>query len=328
MGTACSNSDRLVEDEFFSWGCDSLWGDKLDLEQQFVKFLDVGSTGALTAYNQGVMAASESLGKAPDYTRQMITLLGGLTTVPHAFGIGALFLSIFLDLALNSVKRDPDFESIFQKVFAQEKVSEIRDLMEVYRRRWKVTVGDTQRLVAETAEYERKLHEQLVRVRNSMLKDGQLNTRALQIWMHGAMLHVHMNIYLAALQGLRGPGATGPISSHIDEYIRDGEAILDKYEPFQNDQLGLSIDRKCVPGIHGAICIDTMEYIRSNEHEQTIKSATRAPIDIFCVSDIKDTFVRKMRTNCPAPRTFINYLHRTQSNLNTLVQDGGTFWIQ
>lgn len=318
--------DRLVEDEFFSSGCDRLWGDKLHLDEQFVKFLDVGSTSALTAYNQGVMAVS--LEKIPDYSYKAITLLGGFTAVPHAFGIGALFTYMFLDLALNSVKRDPNFESILQKVFAQEQVSEIRDLMEIYRSRWKANVRDTQKLVAETAEYERKLHEQLVRGRNSMLKDGQLNTRALKIWMHGAMLHVHMNIYLAALKGLTGPGATGPISSHIDEYIREGEALLDNYQPFQRDQLDLKSWVNCLPSNSGPTCTFFVDYIWSSEYKQAIKGAKRSDLHRYSMSDILDTFVRKMRTNCPAPRTFINYLRRTQSNLDALVQDRGTFWIQ
>ncbi|KAJ1147817.1 hypothetical protein NDU88_000672 [Pleurodeles waltl] len=324
MGLQCS-SNKVVEDEFFSWGCDRLWGNKLDLDEKFLMFLDVDSTSALIAYNQEIVSPGPNV---PDFSRQLITLMGGLTTVPHAFGIGALFLSMFLDLALNSVKRGPNFESVLQKVFAQEKVSEIRDLMEVYRRRWKVNVRDTKRLVTETADYERKLHEQLVRVRNSMLQDGQLNTRALKIWMHGAMLHVTMNIYLAALQGHTGPEATGPISSLIDEYIRDGEVLLDKYQPFQRHQIDLHIRGECVPTTSGPACSHFIDFIRSSEHKQDIKGAKSSDIYLSCRSEIEDTFVQKMRANCPAPRTFINYLNKVQSHLNTLVHDKGAFQIK
>ncbi|KAJ1147814.1 hypothetical protein NDU88_000669 [Pleurodeles waltl] len=324
MGSECS-SDCLVETEFFSRGCDRLWGNKLDLDEKFLKFLDVGSTGALTAYNQEIVS---SVPNVPDFTRQLITLLRGLTTVPHAFGIGALFLSMFLDLALNSVKRGPNFQSVLQKVFAYEKVSEIHVLMELYSMGWKVNVRDTQRLVAATAYFEMRLHSELLSAHNFMRQDYQLDTRALKLWMHGAILHVHMNIYLAALQGLTGPGATGPISSLIDEYIRDSEVILDMYQPFLRHQISLALLRGCKSVSNVTSCSEFIYGIWSREHPHFINGAHGSPTFRHCSSSILDTFVRKMRANCPAPRTFINYLNKVQSNLNTLVQDKGTFQIQ
>ena len=47
---------------------------------------------------------------------------------------------------------------------------------------------------------EEQLASQLTRLKNSMLKDGHMDDRALKHWTNGAAFHAHMLIHIARLK--------------------------------------------------------------------------------------------------------------------------------
>ncbi|KAJ1147934.1 hypothetical protein NDU88_000775 [Pleurodeles waltl] len=322
--------DAFEEDVLRITGCDVIWPEMISMEHRFLTFLDVGSTQALGGYNQANM---NFLGdKASTYASEFVKSVGGIAQVPNAFGIGALILSMFLDLALSTAKKTPSAESVLLSVFSQEKVSEVRDLVDAYTKRWKANIRDGEKMIEETRHYEQLLSDQLTRVRNSMLRDGQGNTRSVRVWMHGAAFHVHMNIYQEALRRAQGSrnadldiGGRQRILSYIDDYIKESENLLEKYKTFRKESL--SIEGRCP--VWTDVC--KPETLVVNENGQSIKIKSRTFYGggaSDCKIKILDRYLEKMYTRCPPPEAFKNFLLKTKNKLNTLLLQTGSFPIQ
>ncbi|KAJ1147933.1 hypothetical protein NDU88_000774 [Pleurodeles waltl] len=307
----------FADDMLGSTGCDVVWPKMISMEQNFLKFLDIGSAQALGVYNQENL---NILGdKASTYTSELFKSVGSITPVPYAFGIGALILSMFLDLALSTAKKTPSAESVLLSVFAQEKVSEVRDLVDAYTKRWKANIMDSKKLIEETRRYEQLLSDQLTRVRNSVLRDDQGNVRSVRVWMHGAAFHVHMNIYQEALTGHQNY----TILSYIDDYIRDAEDLLEKYKTFRKDSFSIRVK------LVGQSTYGAVDYIsiKGEDRRIQIHSTKIGGYVEQCKSEILDRYLEKMYVRCPLPSAFSDFLRNTSANLNTLLWQNGSFWI-
>ena len=144
--------------------------------------LDVGIDNAMIKYS-GVNSnavlqrdASELLaGQAPAYIHKVGTALGSFTPLPHAVGLGALIISMILEIALAPTKKPDSVADMLRRVFGEEKASDVRDTMHEYMKRYQMHLRSDQMLVADTLRLEQQLSSHLTRLRNSMLVDGQMS---------------------------------------------------------------------------------------------------------------------------------------------------------
>ncbi|KAK1787440.1 hypothetical protein P4O66_002737 [Electrophorus voltai] len=133
-----------------------------------------------------------------------------LTAVPNAVGIGVLVISMILKACFvpstGQEGSEPSPADLLCCVFAEEKSSEVRNLMEEYLKRYRMHLTDNRLLLLDTKHLEEKLNIQLSRLRNSMLVDGHMNTHALKHWASGAAFHAQMLLHITRLRKNEGLG--------------------------------------------------------------------------------------------------------------------------
>lgn len=148
---------------FFSIACSFLLYSRLD------------STAVLQRYFSSLLEYAGT--QAPAYMEKLGSALGDLARVPHAVGIRALIIAMILELVLISVKKAPlDTSAILRQVFTEEKASEARDLMDEYLKSMQMHLGIKVPLLQDTNNLEAQLSTQLTRLKNSMLRDGQMTS--------------------------------------------------------------------------------------------------------------------------------------------------------
>ncbi|KAL4593637.1 hypothetical protein GN956_G26433 [Arapaima gigas] len=204
----------------------------IGIDPSLLKYSGVDSTSLVQEYNSAIKEQLKNA--APAYTRTLITTLGGFTSVPNAVGLGALVISMLIEIAV-AASRIPteSHANMLRRVFAEEKVSELRDLMDEYLKRYRVNLINNDELLKDTRRLEHQISTQLTRVRNSMLKDGHMNSRALKQWVNGAAFHVQMLIQLARLDH----GSSTSAQNTIDTYLEDLEKLLQAYRTYKESTL-------------------------------------------------------------------------------------------
>lgn len=153
---------------------------------------DVGIDVSLVNYS-GLNSAAElessiiqklkdMINRIPDYVQSLGSALAAFDAVPNAVGLGALALSIGLELKVREEKQRESKNStldMLRRVFAEEKASGVRDSMEEYLKRLGMYLHQPSRALEETERLEKQLSEQLTRLKNSMLHDKQMSSRSL-----------------------------------------------------------------------------------------------------------------------------------------------------
>lgn len=82
-----------------------------------------------------------------------------------------------LELVLHSAKEAPvDTGDMLRRVFAEENASKARDLMDEYLKSMQMHLGIKVPLLQDTNNLEAQLSTQLTRLKNSMLRDGQMTS--------------------------------------------------------------------------------------------------------------------------------------------------------
>nr|XP_023660182.1 uncharacterized protein LOC111840028 [Paramormyrops kingsleyae] len=144
---------------------------------------------------------------------------------------------------------------MMRRVFAEEKASGVRDSMDEYLKRLQKYVWEPEQALEETKRLEKQLSEQLTRLRNSMLKDGQMSSRAMKIWTNGATFHAQMLIHEARLM-MAGYGSkkeknldlrVASVSNMVDHYRKDLEELLDKYKSYKRTNLHMNRLERAYP---------------------------------------------------------------------------------
>ncbi|XP_010768246.1 uncharacterized protein isoform X2 [Notothenia coriiceps] len=132
----------------------------IGIDSSLLSYSGLNSNDVLDSYRDHVIdipSAVEKLGGA----------FAGLTMVPNAVGLGALVISMMLEIILKSLgQKTVGTAEMLQRVFAEEKGNE-----------------------------------------NSMLVDGHLDSRLLKQWVNGAAFHTQMLIHQARLEGADGSRA-------------------------------------------------------------------------------------------------------------------------
>lgn len=177
--------------------------------------------------------------QAPSYVASLGAVLAGLSSVPNAVGIGALVVSMILEIsAAGHGEPQRDVSHLLCRVFAEEKASEVRDLMEEYLKRYRMHVGASEHLLKDTRRLEAELSVQLTRLKNSMLHDGHISTRALKHWVNTAAFHSHMLVHQARLEQDNGTAAHAALGSYLQEL----HPLLAEYRSYRSSSLEMVKD--------------------------------------------------------------------------------------
>nr|XP_043880221.1 uncharacterized protein LOC122768352 [Solea senegalensis] len=161
------------------------------VDESLLKFSGINSNTELQAYS------SELADKVPDYIEKFVSNFGTFSPIPNAVGLGALMISMILEIVMKSTttQTNENSYSMLQRVFGEEKASSVRDTMTVCVDRHRTYMNNEQRLAEELRILERTLSGHLATLKNSLLYDGQMSSRGFKIWVNGAYFQVQMLIH-------------------------------------------------------------------------------------------------------------------------------------
>lgn len=90
------------------------------------RFSGLNSAEELNNYRDHVLYSGE-LNQVASIVREVGNVLGGLSKVPHAVRLGALIISLALDVVAKSLNKETmGTAEMLERVFAQEKAKEVR----------------------------------------------------------------------------------------------------------------------------------------------------------------------------------------------------------
>lgn len=198
----------------------------IGLDKSLLMFYKLDSNAALRAYS------NDLLKQVPSNTSRSLSNLTPLTKVPHAVGLGALVISMILELSiLGNAQEDSD--TLLQRVFGEEKASSVRDTVTEYLKCHETFMNDSKRLREEIHRLEKLLSNHLIVLRDSLLRSGKMCDSGLKIWVNGAAFHLQMLIHGARLSihaGKHEAKQVGDIKAATDLYLSDLQSLLEKYK--------------------------------------------------------------------------------------------------
>ncbi|XP_030610752.1 uncharacterized protein LOC115798153 [Archocentrus centrarchus] len=218
--------------------------DDFRIDSSLERFSGLNSAEELNRYRDQVLY-SDGLSQAASVAEKMGSVLGGLSSVPHAVGLGALIISLALDVVAKSLNKETlGTAEMIERVFAQEKAREVRDLMDNYLKRMQINLRNRELQLSETRQREIALSAQLTRLKNSMLNDGQMDTQFLTQWVNGAAFHTQMLIHQARLErrqepdGSRAMRAAGIYQHDLNLLVNK---LMDLMRNNANNESGLKV---------------------------------------------------------------------------------------
>ncbi|XP_045885482.1 uncharacterized protein LOC123956952 [Micropterus dolomieu] len=213
----------------------------IGIDESLLKYSGTDSNAQLVAYS------TELVNKVPDYINNLGSSLGALTVIPNAVGIGALVLSMIMEISMLSRTQSTETPySMLQRVFGEEKASSVRDTISEYLKRHQTFINNNQRLLEELRRLEAQLSNHLTILRNSLLHDGQMSTRGFKIWVNGASFHIQMLIHEARLNVQTGKPASDhqtAINSAISLYLQHLDNLMEKYKTYKSSTTEIAIER-------------------------------------------------------------------------------------
>ncbi|XP_017576855.1 uncharacterized protein LOC108441699 [Pygocentrus nattereri] len=220
----------------------------IGIDESLVKFSGLNSAAQLKSYSSDLLRDLE--GKAPDYVTNLGSALTTFKHVPNAVGLGALVISVMLDLIIRSLAEEQHSDStlnMVRRVFGEEKASGIRDSMDEYIKRLSMHVNDPLKALEETECLEKQLSDQLTRLRNSMLHEDQMSTRSMKHWTNGAAFHLQMLVHSARLKmavnnsscEMDLQGHVTSVSTVTDFYQKHLHELLEKYTSYKRSTISI-----------------------------------------------------------------------------------------
>ncbi|KAM7401531.1 hypothetical protein PAMP_016839 [Pampus punctatissimus] len=201
------------------------------IDESLLKYSGVNSNAALEAYS------NELVNSVPDFIEKLGSSLGSFTSIPNAVGLGALVISMIMEITMkSSTQPSEDTYSMLRRVFGEEKASGVRDTMSEYLKRHRLFINNEQRLREEIRRLETQLSGHLTILRNSLLHDGQMSSRGFKIWVNGASFHLQMLIHEARLNvkaGKRESGYVESIQAAITLYLQHLDNLLNEYKHYK-----------------------------------------------------------------------------------------------
>ena len=200
----------------------------ISIDESLLKYSGIDSNAVLQTYS------NELINSVPGFISRLGSGLAPLTSVPNAVGLGALVISMVLEIVMKSTTEPTeDTYSLLRRVFGEEKHNAVRDTMSEYLKRHHTFMSNEQRLREELQRLEAQLSNHLTILRNSLLYDGQMTTRGFKIWINGASFHLQMLIHEARLNiqaGRRRSDYVTAINAAISLYLQNLDVLLEKYK--------------------------------------------------------------------------------------------------
>ncbi|GLD71178.1 uncharacterized protein AKAME5_002249900 [Lates japonicus] len=234
---ALDTHKKIMTDFLLAWYEASLQSQcvlpDVGIDESLLKYSGLNSNTELQVYSNGLLTS------VPGYITRLGSILGAVTSLPNAVGLGALVISMIMEIAIKSTAQTTDHSySIIRRVFGEEKASSVRDTMSEYLRRHRVFVTNEQRLREELRRLETQLSGHLTILKNSLMLDGQMSSRGFKIWVNGASFHVQMLIHEARLNIQTGQPASryiNQIKAAITVYEQELDDLLKKYKDYKSN---------------------------------------------------------------------------------------------
>ncbi|XP_031608432.1 uncharacterized protein LOC116330304 [Oreochromis aureus] len=206
--------------------------DEFKIDSSLQRFSGLNSAEELNNYRDQVLY----IGEASSVVSKVGDVLGGLSSVPHAVGLGALIISLALDVVAKSLNKETmGTAEMLERVFAQEKAKEVRDLMHEYLKRMQINLRDSQLQLSDTRQSEIALSVQLTRLKNSMLIDEHMDTHFLKQWVNGAAFHTQMLIHQARLESAEEPDGSRAVRA-AGIYQQDMNLLMEKLKTMMRNR--------------------------------------------------------------------------------------------
>lgn len=291
----------------------------IGIDKALLKYSGTDSNDVLQNY------ANELVDSTPGFIDRLGSGLAPLTVIPNAVGLGALVISMIMEICIKSLTQpDANSYSLLRRVFGEEKGSAVRDTMSECMRRQKVFMDNDRQLLKELQRLEPKLSHQLTTLRNSLLYDGQMSSRGFKIWVNGASFHILMMIEDAGLNVKTGRPASDyakSIKGVINLYLHDLDNLLAKYKTFKTSTPIFSRNIACGFGVCGPVeC-----YLRNEElncvryHEAEMNYCSGPEMTEAYMNYLFSTYepVSRLKTHFTDMRT----------NLYSLINQQGSFTV-
>ncbi|XP_063326972.1 uncharacterized protein LOC134625646 [Pelmatolapia mariae] len=192
----------------------------LMVNEAIVKFCSTSSSDAL---EQHLSKTKEQSHPVDDWLKDLAEKLADLSGSVKLAGLGALAFAIFIDIISSSEST----KEALRCVFAEEKASEVWDQIDECLKRCMMHTNDDAELINNIRRIQHQLSAALTKLKNSMMRDGQMSSRALRAWVNGAAFHIQVRIHLVRLGGLQ---TCGPVETLISVYECDLELLFEKHK--------------------------------------------------------------------------------------------------
>ncbi|XP_063338315.1 uncharacterized protein LOC134633388 [Pelmatolapia mariae] len=216
--------------------------DEFKIDSSLQRFSGLNSAEELNNYRDQVLYSRE----VASVVSEVGNVLGGLSSVPHAVGLGALIISLALDVVAKSLNKETmGTAEMLERVFAQEKAKEVRDLMHEYLKRMQINLRNSPLQLSDTRQSEIALSAQLTRLKNSMLIDEHMDTQFLKQWVNGAAFHTQMLIHQARLESAGEPDGSRAVRA-AGIYQQDMNLLMEKFKTLIRNRDDSNIANKVI----------------------------------------------------------------------------------
>ncbi|XP_044186212.1 uncharacterized protein LOC122966231 [Thunnus albacares] len=180
------------------WQSKQEYSTDVSINQTIMKFCSLDSSDMLKQhYEKRRMEASDC---APDWIKNLTEKLGDFTSAPEMAGLGALAVAVFIDMKFSSPQEESTKDAL-RCVFAEQKASEVRDLIDHCLETCWTYIDNAGKLRSELERIDGQLSAALTKLKNSMLDDGHWTNNALKAWVNGAAFRIQMMIHQVRLGG-------------------------------------------------------------------------------------------------------------------------------
>ncbi|XP_034442604.1 uncharacterized protein LOC117762192 isoform X1 [Hippoglossus hippoglossus] len=289
------------------------------IDQSMLKYSGANSNAELQSFSK------ELINSVPDFADRFGNRVTPFTSVPDAVGVGALVISMILEIIFKSSTQTDGSYSLLRRVFAEEKGSSVRDTMTEYVRRHRTFMKDQQRLRLELNRLEMQLSGHLTVLRNSLLFDGQMTSRGFKIWVNGAFFHLQMLIHEARLNHQAGqPTATqvDSINTYVVLYLQELDHLLEKYKTY----LTTVNEMVSVIGCFMDACV--REYCRIKNSESNCEIHHYIQYQDPCDGegeDLMKAYVNQIVSKYPPITGLKSQFRNVKNSVNVLINQHDTF---
>ncbi|XP_071350693.1 uncharacterized protein [Trachinotus anak] len=294
------------------------------IDESLLKYSGTDSNAVLQAYSNQLVSL------VPGYVRSLGSALGSFTPIPNAVGLGALVISMIIEICQkSSTQTNDNTYSMLQRVFGEEKASAVRDTMAEYLKRHTMFIKNEQRLQMELHRLEAQLSGHLTILKNSLLLDGQMRSRGLKIWVNGASFHIQMLIHEARLIGQSGQPVSNKvetIKAAINLYLQDLDNLLNKYKTFKISDTNSNRHQICGCGGFACGCGPISCYLRNREGQCGVNLSDRSEATEGCGNDnVIKAYINHFFTKYQPILGLRSHFLDMKNNLNSAISQHFTF---